>query len=304
MACFKLSPSSPFGSARLSGSYATEADCLQACREGACCEGTTCSVKPACQCSGTGKTFKGVGTTCADASGDSCCKPARAVSINVTFEGWTQCIGTGVKLYVGPLSVTAVPYDWTGTNNGGYGYYAPGGNGLAGLEEQLPLTHSFPTFPNMMQGYQNTGSVPNSTEQGGTFTSAFIGFELRQTATELTFQAMSAIALRNPPTLTINQIGLDPLPSGYAKCGQVTYQPCIFKGAGRVVKQSKESVLCSAVPYATQWDWIAGKTYESTFEHYFMWGREEFCAPTNSSTGTLTGFRYYGKLTVDSVQYL
>jgi hypothetical protein len=46
-------------------SYATEADCLQACREGACCEGTTCTVKPQCQCQGTGKVFKGVGTTCA-----------------------------------------------------------------------------------------------------------------------------------------------------------------------------------------------------------------------------------------------
>jgi hypothetical protein len=45
-------------------SYTTEADCLQACKEGACCEGTTCSVKPQCQCQGTGKTFKGVGTTC------------------------------------------------------------------------------------------------------------------------------------------------------------------------------------------------------------------------------------------------
>jgi hypothetical protein len=44
--------------------YATEADCLQACKEGACCEGTTCTVKPQCQCQGTGKTFKGVGTTC------------------------------------------------------------------------------------------------------------------------------------------------------------------------------------------------------------------------------------------------
>jgi hypothetical protein len=31
-------------------SYATEADCLQACKEGACCEGTTCTVKPQCQC--------------------------------------------------------------------------------------------------------------------------------------------------------------------------------------------------------------------------------------------------------------
>lgn len=46
------------------GGYATEVECNQACREGACCEGTTCSVKPQCQCQGAGKTFKGVGTTC------------------------------------------------------------------------------------------------------------------------------------------------------------------------------------------------------------------------------------------------
>ena len=44
--------------------YATEAECNQACKEGACCEGTTCSVKPQCQCQGAGTTFKGVGTTC------------------------------------------------------------------------------------------------------------------------------------------------------------------------------------------------------------------------------------------------
>jgi hypothetical protein len=31
-------------------SYRTEAECNQACREGACCEGTTCTVKPQCQC--------------------------------------------------------------------------------------------------------------------------------------------------------------------------------------------------------------------------------------------------------------
>ena len=52
------------GTAATSGAYRTEAECLQACQEGACCEGTTCSVKPACQCQGTGKTFKGVGTVC------------------------------------------------------------------------------------------------------------------------------------------------------------------------------------------------------------------------------------------------
>lgn len=44
--------------------YATEAECLAACQEGACCEGTTCSVTPQCQCQGTGQVFKGVGTVC------------------------------------------------------------------------------------------------------------------------------------------------------------------------------------------------------------------------------------------------
>jgi hypothetical protein len=44
--------------------FATEAECNQACKEGACCEGTTCSVKPQCQCQGAGRVFRGVGTTC------------------------------------------------------------------------------------------------------------------------------------------------------------------------------------------------------------------------------------------------
>ena len=54
-----------FGVPAKSGSHATEAECNQACQEGACCEGTTCTVKPQCQCQGTGQSFKGVGTTCA-----------------------------------------------------------------------------------------------------------------------------------------------------------------------------------------------------------------------------------------------
>ena len=44
--------------------YRTEAECNQACKEGACCEGTVCTVKPQCQCQGAGKTFIGVGTVC------------------------------------------------------------------------------------------------------------------------------------------------------------------------------------------------------------------------------------------------
>lgn len=61
------------------GGYATEAECLQACKEGACCNGTTCTVKPQCQCdAAAGEVFKGVGTVCSpnpccrDPSGTSC----------------------------------------------------------------------------------------------------------------------------------------------------------------------------------------------------------------------------------------
>lgn len=78
-----------------SGGYATEADCNQACKEGACCESTTCSVKPACQCQGTGKVFKGVGTTCRpNPCGLSCnqCRCAfQAVlaGVNIPVDGLT-----------------------------------------------------------------------------------------------------------------------------------------------------------------------------------------------------------------------
>jgi hypothetical protein len=51
--------------------FSTEDECNQACGDGACCEGATCSVKPKCQCHGAGKTFKGVGTTCG--AGTCCC---------------------------------------------------------------------------------------------------------------------------------------------------------------------------------------------------------------------------------------
>lgn len=56
------------------GGYATEADCLNACKEGACCEGTTCSVKPQCQC---------VCTT------GSCCGPDTTVGSDGVM--WPRC---------------------------------------------------------------------------------------------------------------------------------------------------------------------------------------------------------------------
>ena len=63
-------------------SYKTEAECNQACKEGACCEGTTCTVKPQCQCQGTGKTFQGVGTVC---SPNPCCSCQALVMVRVTL---------------------------------------------------------------------------------------------------------------------------------------------------------------------------------------------------------------------------
>lgn len=46
--------------------YPTQADCLNACKEGACCESNgTCNVRPQCQCQGDGQVFRGIGTTCA-----------------------------------------------------------------------------------------------------------------------------------------------------------------------------------------------------------------------------------------------
>jgi hypothetical protein len=46
-------------------------------RTGACCNGTTCTVKPQCQCNAAaGEVFKGVGTVCSPNPCDPCCQGA------------------------------------------------------------------------------------------------------------------------------------------------------------------------------------------------------------------------------------
>jgi hypothetical protein len=50
--------------------YKSETECVNACQEGACCEGTTCTVKPACQCQCT--------------TGGKCCGPDTATVGGVT----------------------------------------------------------------------------------------------------------------------------------------------------------------------------------------------------------------------------
>jgi hypothetical protein len=87
MACYQTTALPAGVAATGRTAYRTQAECLQACKEGACCEGTTCSVKPQCQCQGAGKTFKGVGTTCVDVS-CGCCGggeqlPSGAVQLRV-----------------------------------------------------------------------------------------------------------------------------------------------------------------------------------------------------------------------------
>lgn len=64
MPCFQSS--SPYqGFGPTSGPHLTEEDCLNACKEGACCESDgTCNVRPQCQCQGATQTFRGIGTTC------------------------------------------------------------------------------------------------------------------------------------------------------------------------------------------------------------------------------------------------
>jgi hypothetical protein len=101
------------GQTPFSGSHATEADCLAACKEGACCEGTTCSVKPQCQCQGTGKVFKGVGTTCESVSG-ACCNGDSCAIVNEC-----ECQGSG-KVFkgVGTTCATVLCRCICGTNFG------------------------------------------------------------------------------------------------------------------------------------------------------------------------------------------
>jgi hypothetical protein len=82
--------------------YTTEADCNQACGDGACCEGASCSVKPQCQCQGAGKTFKGVGTTCTPNPCSLCgcddLSKASQVSFAVSFSGFTPTQRLGIDV--------------------------------------------------------------------------------------------------------------------------------------------------------------------------------------------------------------
>lgn len=107
------------------GGYATEADCLQACKEGACCNGTTCTVKPQCQCNAAaGEVFKGVGTVCSPNPCLVCageCEFGLPRSYPVTISEYANelppvCFPVNktldAELYVDPFSSSTACYLW------------------------------------------------------------------------------------------------------------------------------------------------------------------------------------------------
>jgi hypothetical protein len=158
MPCYQ-SPNLP-GGVTTTGrtSYATEAECLQACREGACCEGTTCTVKPACQCQGEGKVFQGVGTVCAP---NPCCDCQALVMVQVKLasvlggsvvtrhgcNGTIQALRTRIDWSCGPSGCTLYATSLYGTVNDGacnVSYPSVSGIGKYFSPVSVPLLSSGP----------------------------------------------------------------------------------------------------------------------------------------------------------------
>lgn len=102
------------GQPSLPASYQTLSECLQACKEGACCEGTTCTVKPQCQCQGSGTVFKGAGTTCSPSPCTVCvCRQAIENPENVAFpslSGDTVSADEATSRTLMPETVTVTYY--------------------------------------------------------------------------------------------------------------------------------------------------------------------------------------------------
>jgi hypothetical protein len=76
--------------------HRTAAECNQACGEGACCEGTSCSVKPACRCQRAGQVFRGVGTVCTPNPCLCCCQffDLHDGGVQVTPNADSSCIAS------------------------------------------------------------------------------------------------------------------------------------------------------------------------------------------------------------------
>lgn len=140
------------------GGYATEADCLQACKEGACCNGTTCTVKPQCQCNAAaGEVFKGIGTVCSpNPCGPVLCTDCcpnllnasdfsqKSVSLAIDLSFSSEC---GGQAYSASLNQTATATNRVGCPFGPlcsncifYSSVVPSGSPICQLQTTISIT--------------------------------------------------------------------------------------------------------------------------------------------------------------------
>ena len=73
--------------------YKTQADCLNACKEGACCEGTTCTVKPQCQCRCASNSCCGPDTMTVNGITGPRCRGGTKSECDSRGGTWRPCIG-------------------------------------------------------------------------------------------------------------------------------------------------------------------------------------------------------------------
>ena len=81
------------GTAASSGSYRTEAECNEACKEGACCDGATCTVKPQCQCKCASNSCCGPDTMTVNGITGPRCRGGTKSECDARGGTWRPCIG-------------------------------------------------------------------------------------------------------------------------------------------------------------------------------------------------------------------
>jgi hypothetical protein len=73
--------------------YTTEAECLNACKQGACCDGTTCTVKPQCQCQCNRGSCCGPDTVTLSGITGPTCRGGTRAECDARGGVWRDCVG-------------------------------------------------------------------------------------------------------------------------------------------------------------------------------------------------------------------
>lgn len=192
------------------GGYATEAECLQACKEGACCgvrtSPITLSVSPQCQCQGGSQRFLGVGISADNTRRRICC-----------YELFESCIG--------------LPADWK-TNTTTFGVFP------ATLAATLTISESGAAdyAQTEVVSEQRQAFVQNAVSLSGSYT-----LDLNRTGNNLSSHTCATyIGSRNQGYVTYN---------GYSAVATVTIGVGFgFGDSGRSVAQSGQQYVPQAYP--------------------------------------------------------